>query len=107
LIITTTDRIEGKRVVKVHGLAMANSVRARHVGRDIMAALRNLVGGEVAEYSKLLADSRELAIQRMIERAEGMGANAVVGTRFITAGIMGGASEILAYGTAVEVEDEG
>ena len=106
MIITTTDGIEGKRVVKVHGLAMANSVRARHVGRDIMASFRNLVGGEVAEYSKLLADSRELAVQRMVERAEAMGANAVVGTRFITAGIMGGASEILAYGTAVEVEDE-
>lgn len=107
MIITTTDRVEGMRVVKVHGLAMANSVRARHVGRDIMAGLRNLVGGEVGEYSKLLADSRELAIQRMIERAEGMGANAVVGTRFITAGIMGGAAEILAYGTAVELEEEG
>ena len=79
---------------------------ARHVGRDIMAAFWNLVGWEVAEYSKLLADSRELAIQRMTERAEAMGANAVVGTRFITAGIMGGASEILAYGTPVEVKEE-
>ena len=106
MIITTTERIEGKRVIKVHGLAMANSVRARHVGRDIMAAFRNLVGGEVAEYSKLLADSRELAIQRMTERAEEMGANAIVGTRFITAGIMFGASEILVYGTAVLIEDE-
>jgi len=106
LIITTTERIEWKRVIKVHGLAIANSVRARHVGRDIMAAFWNLVGWEVAEYSKLLADSRELAIQRMTERAEAMGANAVVGTRFITAGIMGGASEILAYGTPVEVKEE-
>lgn len=106
MIITTTERIEGKRVIKVHGLAMANSVRARQVGRDIMATFRNLVGGEVAEYSKLLADSRELAIQRMTERAEAMGANAVVATRFITAGIMGGASEILAYDTAVEVEEQ-
>ena len=105
-MITTTERIEGKRVIKVHSLAMANSVRERHVDRNIMAAFRNLVGSEVAEYSKLLADSRELSIERMTERAEAMGANAVVATRFITAGIMGGASEILAYGTAVKVEEE-
>ena len=90
-----------KRVIKVHGLAMANSVRARHVGRGIMASLRNIVGGEIAEYSKLLADSRDLAIKRMTVRAEAMGTNAVVGTRFSTAGIMGGASEILASGAAV------
>jgi uncharacterized protein YbjQ (UPF0145 family) len=83
---------------------MANSVRARHVGRDIMAALRNLAGGEIHEYTKLLADSREQAVQRMIEKAEAMGADAIVATRFITAGIMGGASEILVYGTAVETE---
>ena len=108
MIITTTDSIEGKRITEVLGVVMANSVRARHVGRDITAALRNLVGGEVEEYSKLLADSREMAVRRMSERAEEMGANAIVGTRFITAGIMGGASEILAYGTAVVVgEGEG
>ena len=81
-------------------------MRARHIGKDIMAGLRNIVGGEVEEYSRLLAESREQAVQRMVERAEAMGANAIVATRFITAGIMGGASEILAYGTAVEVEDE-
>jgi uncharacterized protein YbjQ (UPF0145 family) len=106
LIIATTEKIEGKRIADTMGLVMANSVRARHVGRDIMASFRNLVGGEVGEYSKLLAESRELAVSRMVERAEKMGANAVVGTRFITAGIMGGASEILAYGTAVLIEDE-
>jgi uncharacterized protein YbjQ (UPF0145 family) len=106
LIIATTDWIEGKRVTDTFGMVMANSVRARHVGRDIMAALRNLVGGEVEEYTQLLAESRELAVSRMVERAENMGANAIVGTRFITAGIMGGASEILAYGTAVLIEDE-
>ena len=103
MIIVTTDTIEGKPITEVFGVVMANSVRARHVGRDITAALRNLVGGEVEEYSKLLADSREMAVRRMSERAEEMGANAIVGTRFITAGIMGGASEILAYGTAVVV----
>ena len=106
MIITTTDRIEGKRVTDTLGMVMANSVRARHVGRDIMAGLRTLIGGEVQEYTKLLADSREMAVHRMCERAEAMGANAIVGTRFITAGIMGGAAEILAYGTAVVVADK-
>ena len=106
MIIATADRIEGKQVIKVHGLVRGNTVRARHIGKDIMAGLRNIVGGEVEEYSRLLAESREQAVQRMVERAEAMGANAIVATRFITAGIMGGASEILAYGTAVEVEDE-
>ena len=106
MIISTADRIEGKRVIKVHGLVRGNTVRARHIGKDIMAGLRNIVGGEVEEYSRLLAESREQAVERMVERAEEMGANAIVATRFITAGIMGGASEILAYGTAIEVEDE-
>jgi len=106
LIITTTDTIEGKRVTKVMGLVRGNSVRAKHLGRDFMAGLRNLVGGEVQEYSKLLAESREEAVQRMVTRAEEMGANAILGTRFITAAIMGGAAEIVAYGTAVQVEEE-
>ena len=105
MIITTTDEIEGRNIEKVLGLVMANSIRARHVGRDLMAALRNLTGGEIKEYTKLLADSREVAVQRMVEKAEPMGANAIVATRFITAGIMGGASEILAYGTAVVVDE--
>jgi uncharacterized protein YbjQ (UPF0145 family) len=103
LIITTTDGIEGSEIEEVLGLVMANSVRARHVGKDVMAAFRNLAGGEVGEYTKLLAESREQAVQRMVESAEAKGANAVVGVRFITAGIMGGASEILAYGTAVKI----
>jgi uncharacterized protein YbjQ (UPF0145 family) len=82
---------------------MANSVRAKHLGRDIMAGFRNIAGGEITEYTKLLAESRELAMRRMSERAESMGANAIVGVRFITAGIASGASEILAYGTAVRI----
>ena len=106
MIIATSDNIPGVRITKVLGLARGNSVRARHVGRDIMAGLRNIVGGEVQEYAKLLADSREEAVARMVQRAEEMGANAIVATRFITAGIMGGAAEILAYGTAVVIEDE-
>ena len=105
MIIATTDGIEGKRVTSVLGLVRGNSVRARHVGRDVLAGLRNLVGGEVQEYTKLLAESREEAVQRMVGGAETLGANAVVGTRFITASIMGGAAEMLAYGTAVVVED--
>ncbi len=104
MIVTTTDTIEGRQVTDVMGLVRGNSVRVRHVGRDLLAGLRNLVGGEVQEYTKLLAESREEAIQRMVERAEAMGANAVLGTRFITASIMGGAAEILAYGTAAKVE---
>jgi len=106
LIIVTTDQIEGSRVTKVLGMVQANSVRARHVGRDIMAAFRNLAGGEIGEYSKLLAQSRDEAVQRMVDRAEAMGANGIVATRFITAGIMGGASEILVYGTAVVLEEK-
>jgi len=93
------------RTVKVLGLVRGSTVRARHVGRDIMAGLRNLVGGEVGEYTKLLAESREDSLRRMTEQAEQMGANAVIGMRFMTSMIMGGAAEILSYGTAVVVEE--
>ena len=102
MIIVTTDEIPGRRVDEVMGMVMANSVRAKHLGRDIMAGFRNIAGGEIKEYTKLMAESREIALRRMSERAEAMGANAVVGTRFITAGIASGASEILVYGTAVK-----
>ena len=103
MIIVTTDEIQGVQTEKVLGVVMANSVRARHLGRDVMAGFRNIAGGEITEYTKLMAESREIAVQRMSERAEAMGANAIVGTRFMTAGIASGASEILAYGTAVKV----
>ena len=102
MIVVTTDEIPGRQVDEVLGMVMANSVRAKHLGKDIMAGFRNIAGGEITEYTKLMAESRELSLQRMIERAEAMGANAVVGTRFITAGIASGASEILVYGTAVK-----
>ena len=98
-MIVTTDEIPGREIEEVLGIVMANSVRAKHLGRDIMAGFRNIAGGEI----KLLAESRELAMRRMSERAEAMGANAIVGVRFITAGIASGASEILAYGTAVRI----
>ena len=103
MMIVTTDEIPGREIEEVLGIVMANSVRAKHLGRDIMAGFRNIAGGEITEYTKLLAESRELAMRRMSERAEVMGANAIVGVRFITAGIASGASEILAYGTAVRI----
>jgi uncharacterized protein YbjQ (UPF0145 family) len=104
LIVATTDSIPGKNIVETLGMVRGNTVRARHMGKDITAGFRNIVGGEVNEYTKLLAEAREQSVQRMIEGAEALGGNAVVGTRFITAGIMGGAAEIVAYGTAVKIE---
>ena len=105
MIIVTTDSIEGKEIVRVLGMVKGSTIRARHVGRDIIAGLRNLVGGEVVEYTALLAQSREEAVQRMERRAAELGANAVVGMRFMTSMVMGGAAEMLAYGTAVEVDE--
>ncbi len=105
MIIATSDRIEGKKVVKTLGLVRGNTIRARHFGHDIMAALKHLVGGEITEYTKLMAESREQAIDRMTTEAERLGANAVICARFTTSMLMGGASELLAYGTAVVVED--
>jgi uncharacterized protein YbjQ (UPF0145 family) len=104
MIVVTTDRIEGKQVVKTLGLVRGSTIRARHLGRDVMAGLRNIVGGEITDYTKMLAESREQALQRMVEHAESMGANAIVGTRFVTSMVMSGAAELLAYGTAVEIE---
>lgn len=106
MIIATSDSIPGKRVVKVVGLVKGNTIRARHLGRDFVAALRNVVGGEIVEYTKLLAESREQAIDRMVAEARGKGANAIVGMRFGTSVVMEHAAELLAYGTAVVLEDE-
>lgn len=105
MIITTTDTIEGKRIVKTFGLVRGNTIRARHLGKDIMAVLKNVVGGEILEYTKLMAESREQSIDRMTAEAQRLGANAIVGLRFTTSVIMGAAAELLAYGTAVQVED--
>ncbi len=104
MIITTSERIEGKNITRTIGLVKGSTIRARHVGRDIMAGLRGIVGGEITEYTKMMAESREQAIQRMIEDAERQGANAVVGMRFTTSMVMQNASEILAYGTGVVIE---
>ncbi len=104
MIVVTSDHIEGKKTVKTLGMVKGSTIRARHMGRDIVAGLRGIVGGEIREYTKLMAEAREQAIQRMVEQAEGMGANAIVDTRFVTSMVMSGASELLVYGTAVVVE---
>ncbi len=105
MIVVTADTIEGKVVTRTLGLCRGNTIRARHIGRDIMAALRGIVGGEVSEYTKLIAESREQALDRMVNEARSLGANAIIGVRFETAMVMQGCAELLAYGTAVIVED--
>jgi uncharacterized protein YbjQ (UPF0145 family) len=104
MLLATTNTIEGKKIVKTIGLVKGNTIRARHIGKDIMAGFRNLIGGEVSEYTKMMAESREQALDRMIADAESQGANAVIQMRFATSMVMQSASEILAYGTAVIVE---
>ena len=105
MIVVTSPDIAGKKVVRTLGLVRGNTIRARHVGKDILAAFRNLVGGEIHEYGKLLAEAREQALDRMVDEAEQSGANAIISVRFATSVVMGGAAEMLAYGTAVVVED--
>ena len=104
MIIVTSGHIEGRKIVKTLGLVRGSTIRARHVGRDIVAGLRSIVGGEITEYTKLMAQAREEAIQRMVVEANKMGANAILDTRFVTSMVMSGASELLVYGTAVIVE---
>lgn len=104
MIIVTTSEIQGLRVTRTYGLVRGNTIRTKHLGKDILAGLRYLVGGEIPEYTKMLAESREQAIDRMIEEAERLGANAVICVRFQTSKIMTGASEIMSYGTAVRME---
>ncbi len=106
MIIVTSFEIKGKKIVRTLGLVRGNTIRARHIGKDIMAGFRNIIGGEVCEYTKMLAESREQSLDRMVEEAHSLGANAVVGVRFMTSVVMQGAAELLAYGTAVVVEDE-
>jgi len=103
MMITPSPGVPGHRVVRSMGLVYGNTIRARHLGKDILAGLKNLVGGEIEEYTKLMAEAREQSIDRMIKAAAERGANAVVNIRFSTSYIMGNASEILVYGDAVEV----
>ena len=105
MIVVTSENIAGKKVVRTLGIVRGNTVRARHIGRDILAGLRNIVGGEVHEYAKLIAESREQSLDRMVEEAADLGANAIIATRFTTSVMVAGAAELLAIGTAVIVED--
>ena len=104
ITLSNIETIPGKRIVAFHGIVTGNTVRAKHIGRDIMAGLKNVVGGELKGYTELLQDSRAEATERMIEQAKSMGANAVVNVRFATSSISQGAAELFAYGTAVKVE---
>lgn len=107
MTLTPGSTVAGSRVVRSFGLVYGNTIRARHLGRDILAGLKNIVGGEIEEYTKLMAEAREQALDRMAAEARRRGANAVVNLRFSTSYIMGSASEILAYGEAVRLERDG
>jgi uncharacterized protein YbjQ (UPF0145 family) len=104
MIITTTETFTGKKIVRTIGWAKGSTIRARHIGKDIVASLRGIVGGEIIEYTKMMAEAREEAMARLVEDAQSQGANAIVGLRFSTAMVMQNAAEILAFGTAVVVE---
>ncbi len=104
MIIVSTDSIPGKEILETLGLARGSTVRARNIGRDIFAGLKNIVGGEISEYTKLMADAREQALERMMADGQRMGADAILNVRFMTSAVMAGASEILAYGTAVKLK---
>ncbi len=104
MIITTSTQIDGKTIAQTVGLVKGSTIRARHLGRDIMAGLRGVVGGEITEYTKMMAEAREEAIQRMVEDAEKKGANAIISMRLATSMIMQNAAEVLAYGTGVVLE---
>jgi uncharacterized protein YbjQ (UPF0145 family) len=105
MITSTIHEIAGKEIVEVLGLVRGNTIRARHVGKDIMAGFKNIVGGEITDYTKMLAESREQALDRMVEEAKKLGADAVVGVRFSTSSVMQGAAELMAYGTAVRLKN--
>lgn len=106
MLLSNIEIVPGKRVSSHLGLVQGSTVRAKHAGRDIMASVKNLFGGELKGYTELLQESRKEAIQRMTEQAEAVGANAIINVRFATSAIAAGASEILVYGTAVQVEDK-
>ncbi len=104
MIVTTTPFVAGKEVTKTYGIVRGSTIRARNVGKDFIASIKNLLGGEIEEYTKLLAESREQAMDRMVEQARELGANAVIDVRYSTSYIMQNAAEILVYGTAAHVE---
>jgi uncharacterized protein YbjQ (UPF0145 family) len=104
MLLSTQDELADYEIVQTLGMVMGNTIRARHVGKDIMASLRTLVGGEITEYTKMLAESREQALDRMMAAARTRGADAILGVRFTTSAVMQGAAELLAYGTAVKIK---
>jgi len=104
MIITTTEHVPGYEVAEILGVVRGNTIRARHIGRDLTAVLRSIVGGEITDYTKMIAESREQALDRMSDAAAAMGADAVLGVRFSTSYVMSTAAEILAYGTAVKLK---
>ncbi len=104
MIVTTTDYIPGYEIEEIIGVVMGNTVRAKHIGKDILAGLKNIIGGEIEEYTEMLKDARIEAMNRMINEAKKIGANAVINVRFATSQTMAGAAELLAYGTAVKIK---
>ena len=104
MLLSNTEQVPGKRIVEFYGVVTGSTVRAKHLGRDIAATLKNLVGGELKGYTELLNDARDEALGRMVAQAESVGANAVVNVRFSTSSVAQGAAELFAYGTAVRVE---
>lgn len=106
MILVTTEQVPGRPIEQSLGVVRGNTVRAKHIGRDIVATFRNLVGGEISEYSEMMTEARNEALNRMIEQAESQGADAVVGVRFITAQISSGSAELLAFGTAVKLRGD-
>jgi len=104
MIVTTTDFVPGREIKEILGVVKGNTIQAKHIGKDIVAGFRQVVGGEIREYTEMLSEAREIALQRMIEKAEKMGADAIVNVRFMTSAVMASAAEILAYGTAVKLK---
>jgi len=104
MIVTTTDSIPNKEIKEILGVVKGNTIRAKHIGKDILAGLRTIVGGEIKEYVEALGEAREQALSRMLAQAEGLGADAIVGVKFTTSQVMAGAAELMVYGTAVKVQ---
>lgn len=105
MIFTTTETVPGKQIKAVVGIVTGNVVQSKHVGRDIMAGLKSIVGGELAGYTEMMSEARDTAIERLVSEATNLNADAIVGIRFTTSAVTDGASEIMAYGTAVTLED--
>jgi uncharacterized protein YbjQ (UPF0145 family) len=104
LLVVTTNEVPGRQITALHGLVQGSTVQSKHVGRDIGAGLKTLVGGEIKGYSDMMEQSRKIALERMIDEAKMLNANAIIAMRFQTSSVMGGAAEVIAYGTAVTVE---